>query len=132
MQTSLAPDEALLEYFIGDSAICIFTVTANSFKVKTVVKDTSFDRVVTAFLRSIKKIEKAEFVKSSRALHEVLIAPVQDEIAAVKKLIIIPDGILAYVPFEALVANKILAANNGVIDFSKLDYLIRRYEINYH
>lgn len=132
LQAAIAPNEVLLEYFTGDSAISIFAVAANSFKVKTVAKDKNFDQLVTAFLRALKKIEKVEFVKSSRALHQLLITPVQDEIAAAKKLIIIPDGVLAYVPFEALVAHKTPATGNGVVDFSKLDYLIRRHEISYH
>jgi len=132
LQKSLAPGSALLEYFVGDSAIHIFTISQKDFGVKSVAKDTTFDRLVASFLRSIKKIENAAFVKSSRAIYKILLAPIQDQIVAAKKLIIIPDGALSYVPFEALIAGNVPKAGQAEIDFTKLDYLIRRYEISYH
>jgi len=132
LQKALAPNSALLEYFVGDSAIYIFAVSPNAFDVKAVAKDTSFDRLVTDFLRSIKKLEKAEFVKTSHSLYETLITPIRTQIIAARKLIIIPDGALSYVPFEALIAGNAPKVSHAEIDFTRLDYLIRRYEISYH
>jgi len=128
LQKALAANSVLLEYFVGDSAIYIFVISPNDFSVKAVAKAQAFDLLVASLLRSIKKVEKAEFEKTSRALHKILVAPIQDQIAAAKKLIIIPDGALFYVPFEALISSQASVA----VDFTAPEYLIHRYEISYH
>jgi CHAT domain-containing protein len=46
------------------------------------------------------------------------------------RLVIIPDGVLYYIPFEALIANT-PRQTDQTVDFTKLEYLLRSYEISY-
>jgi CHAT domain-containing protein len=55
-------------------------------------------------------------------LYQELIGPIKDKFGSIKRLIIIPDGNLNYLPFEALVGQ-------GRIDHPK--YLIKDFRISY-
>ena len=56
-----------------------------------------------------------------------MIKPIENYIKG-KSLIIIPDGILATIPFEALLTD---IPENDKIDYRNLPYLIREYPIDY-
>lgn len=127
MQHALAANEALVEYFIGDSAIYIFTISSRQFALTTRAKPEGFEQTLRDFSRALKKVEKAAFIQHGRALYETLLQPVQSQLAGAQRLIIIPDGQLCYLPFEAL-----LTRDTNTHDYTKLPYLIRDYEISYH
>ena len=63
----------------------------------------------------------------SYQLYKDLIKPIQNLITA-KDLIIIPDGILGYIPFEALVSKQ---PDIYKVDYGNLFYLIKNYSISY-
>ena len=64
------------------------------------------------------------FVAASNALYKIAVAPAASLIGD-KRLLIVADGALNYVPFEALVKNT------GGADYASLDYLIKSNEIVY-
>jgi CHAT domain-containing protein/tetratricopeptide (TPR) repeat protein len=64
------------------------------------------------------------FVKASHALYQTVLAPAAQEIAS-KRLLVVADGALNYVPFEALVT-----APDGT-DYSALPYLVKTNEVMY-
>lgn len=127
LQHALAANEALVEFFIGDRAIYIFTVSPSQFALITRDKPEGFEQTLLDFARAIKKVEKAAFIQHGRALYETLLRPVESQLAGAQRLIIIPDGQLCYLPFEAL-----LTRDTNARDYTKLPYLIRDYEISYH
>ncbi|WP_157638051.1 CHAT domain-containing protein [Flexithrix dorotheae] len=67
------------------------------------------------------------FTSNSSALYESLVAPAfgKDKI---DKLIIIPDGVLAYIPFESLISKK---PQSRILDYKNLKYLINEYTTSY-
>ncbi len=83
--------------------------------------------VVKGYLTAIRKVEPANFVLYSHDLYNRLIAPAEDILKGRKKLVVIPDGALATMPFEALItANK-----DARIRYNKLDYLVSRFALHY-
>jgi CHAT domain-containing protein/Tfp pilus assembly protein PilF len=129
--TKLLDDQTvLIEYFTGESTLSIFTFTRDQLNVYQTETDSSLNQMASSLIRSIKKIDFRNFNWTSVQLHKQLIAPIQNQLNGKKKIIIIPHGILAKVPFEVLMAK--LPDPSDQTDFSKMNYLIRSYDISYH
>ncbi len=75
-----------------------------------------------------KNEDSKKFCLSSNQLYKSLILPFLDHIQN-KKITIIPDGKLSYIPFDALLED--LPDTTKRIEFNQLNYLIRNYSINY-
>ena len=75
-----------------------------------------------------KKQDSKQFCLSSNQLYKNLILPYKNQIKN-KKITIIPDGKLSYIPFDALLEN--IPDTSKTIEFNQLSYLIRNYPINY-
>lgn len=83
--------------------------------------------LVKGYLTAIRKVEPANFVLYSHDLYNRLISPAENILKGRKNLVVIPDGALATMPFEALItANK-----EAKIRYNKLDYLITKFGIQY-
>ena len=129
----LAPDEALLEYLVLDSTAVAFVVTRDSVRVV----DLDIGRRA---LGSLVEFARDMMVRPQpgaaapptkgwreplRQLHRYLVAPVEETGAldGVRRLIIVPNVELHYLPFAALVRDARGRAAG--------EFLIERYEIGY-
>ncbi len=72
--------------------------------------------------------DSKKFCTASNNIYKLLIAPLENELND-KNLVIIPDGKLNYIAFDALL--KTMPDTSQMINFSKLDYLLRDKNINY-
>jgi CHAT domain-containing protein len=86
--------------------------------------------LVTEFRLSLQNINYDSYITSAEKLYSLLISPIRENIKGKKKAYVIPDGILNYLPFEALITKHV--PSKGDIDFSGLPYLINDFEICYH
>lgn len=75
-----------------------------------------------------KNEDSKKFCLASNELYKNLILPFANYLPN-KKITIVPDGKLGYIPFDALLTNLPDTSKN--IDFNQLNYLIRDYCINY-
>ena len=122
VQKLLNEKETIIEYFLTKKKILIWLITKNNIPEVFSV-EISKDRLKTLiknFRESIIKLHKInnkEVDHYSTNLYNFLVTPVVDRIKT-DNLIIIPDGILHYLPFQAL-QNK-----DG-------KYLIDKYQIRY-
>lgn len=129
IQQQLTHDKtALLEYVVGDSTVTIFVVTKNRCIIRS-QSNSSIKTMVQQFRRSIQNVESEEYVDAAYRLYKQLIAPVRSNLKGITKLCIIPDGILNYLPFEALLTKP--SSKKRSVDFSTLTYLLDQYEISY-
>jgi CHAT domain-containing protein/Tfp pilus assembly protein PilF len=116
-QNLLRPGEALLEYFVGDSAVYAFVVRPDTFAVYEIPKDFDLDALVAQLREGLYGYHSTSnrsdtlyvhtaqgYAHAARQLYERLIAPVQPLLP--KRIFIVPDGVLGYVPFEALLMEK--------------------------
>jgi CHAT domain-containing protein len=130
IKEELDMNQALLNYSISDSILFIGIVVKDDFMICKVA-DTNIMIYSKKLFQLIKTGgNKKEITTISHKLYNYLIKPVLPYIADKKKLIIIPDGALYYVPFEFLIKNK--PVNNRNINFSEIEYLINDYSISYH
>jgi CHAT domain-containing protein/tetratricopeptide (TPR) repeat protein len=112
----LYPDMALVEYFVGDSAVYIFTIRQQDYSVLEVKKDFPLEQWVSQLREGMTAFQTGQdmeakyvslsnqYVEAASNIYEKLVAPIAAKLPA--KVIFIPDGVLGYVPFEALVVEK--------------------------
>lgn len=131
LQKALDDQTAVIEYVVGDSAIFSFAVTQRDFKLTAQPKDSTFSKIAAELASSFKNVtSKSAYLRGAMQLYQTLISPLEAAIAAKRKWVIIPDGELYQVPFEALL--KASAAPQGVADYRELNYLLRQHEVSYH
>lgn len=127
----------LLSYSVGTDSIYIFTLTQNALDVTTVGRPARFTELVSRFRQSIVETAYDDYVEHARALYRLLIEPVQNRQIAdrsspypVDRWIIIPDGVLNVLPFEALLTAAPDSAH-AVRDYRTLPYLVNTHAVSY-
>jgi len=105
VQSRLPPDTAVVEYALRDELAVAFVITARSFAVARLSAATAIEPWVLALRATIQTPGRrplGRFLQSSRALGGELLRPVLPLTEGAANLVIVPDGQLSYVPFEAL------------------------------
>jgi CHAT domain-containing protein/Tfp pilus assembly protein PilF len=133
IQQVLDNSTSLLSYFVGDSAIWIFAIGRESFDVVTVPKVSDFEVRVHRARKALRAMDRKAYPSDAYALYQMLMRPIENSLGDRQRLIIIPDGCLYYVPFEALVTALPAGAKNpsGGWEYTSLPFLIRSREISY-
>ncbi len=122
-------DQSLLEYFVGDSAIYAFVINKNEFKVHQIIRDFPLEEWVRVFRKSVDKdhfqMMIGEYYDVATKLYDLLIRPIASELK--NKVTIIPDGVLGYLPFEALLTEPVSRPNR----WRSHKYFMREKQISY-
>ncbi len=128
IQNLIDKKTAMLSYFVGDSTVTIYTIAKNSFNIQSIKKPEDLGETVEFFRNSLtnqnKKSDKA-YRKYGTSLYEMLVPKNLDK--NIGNLVIVPDGVLATIPFETLLTTKVA----DTTQFQNLPYLVRKYSISY-
>ncbi len=123
-------EETILEYALTDNVLYTFLLSKDTLLVNVDTATKELESNVRAYVENIRSGPLSDpegsyttFTQLSYKLYKKLIKPFEAEIKT-KKLIIIPDGILGYLPFETLIRKP---AEQGVLDYASLDYLIKSF-----
>ncbi|MBL4650984.1 MAG: CHAT domain-containing protein, partial [Aureispira sp.] len=138
VQASLQPKTLLLEYFVTDSMTYLFAVSKTSIELFpiNIKKQTLKERIKTLRLALsnynliLKQSELAGSLYTGSAYwfyKKMLSVALKDK--TIDNLIVITDGELGHLPFEAFLMEKI---PQGKIDYATLPYLINEYNISYN
>jgi len=126
----LSENEALIEYLVGERHIIIYLIRTDTIVVKRVPVDFPLEGWISSFRKAVsfpgKSIDPVLFDCGS-VLYQKLISPISTFLQGYDRLIIIPDGIVGYLPFDALIAGRSLEDN----DQHDFNYLINHFEICY-
>jgi CHAT domain-containing protein len=121
VQKELDKNTALITYHLSENALLAIVITDNKFEFYRSPVTGSFFAAIDSFKKSLHDLS-AEIRYSgsgvSSRLYQVLISPIQAKLSNIKRLIIIPDDELNYLPFEAL------QDENG-------RYLVERFSVLY-
>lgn len=124
----LKNDEVLLEYAVTDEATYLFIVRKGGVKrlIKIPVKKEALEETAKAFIEpmNLKKPDKFS-IKDAKKLYDILLSEALKEIKDNEKIIIVPDGILGLLPFEALIIKE----GTGIKDSI---YVADRYTVSYY
>lgn len=141
-QTLLKPDQTLLEYVFGDSLIHIFLIQSGHTRLLSIPKDFPLEATVKNMTQSgiygylgrpastsTSSAQRAacdrQYYEAARLLYEKLWKPVKQYLG--ETVIIVPDGVLGYIPFEALITRD--SKRPGA--FNTYAYLLEDHVISY-
>ena len=137
-QELLRDNSAMLEYFVGESKTYVFVITKNRSTLITLENVKELRSDVGDFLVLLQDVDNfrinarkgiKNFNKRSTNLYtQLLERPLSEISQSVEHLIIVPDGIINTLSFEALTEKDILSST---IDFAELPFLIYKYQFQY-
>ncbi len=129
IQSTINDNTAMLNYFVGENNIFLFVVTKKGLSVYNSNKIEDFDKNVETF-NSVILSYYPEDVKEYQELAFILydqLLPVNLP-KKIEKLIVIPDGILGTISFEALFYEEY---NGELKEYVSFPFLIKKYNICY-
>ncbi|MGH1383906.1 CHAT domain-containing protein [Kordia sp.] len=136
-ETLLDDKTALISYFTGTDNAYVFFVTNQDVSVREISGATKLTEEISSFFNLISS--KKEFTEhptkafnsyceTSYSLYEKLLFPEISNTETIDNLIIIPDGLLAYIPFESLLTKSHTKTTRN---YKTLPYLIKSFAISY-
>jgi CHAT domain-containing protein len=100
LQDSLSNSEALLEYVVDDPASYCLVITRTSMRIVKLPGKQALSSLVNTYLNKLKAKERAD--EEGRHLYDVLLGGLPG-LQGAKQFIVVRDGQLHLVPFDALV-----------------------------
>lgn len=139
VQSRLAADQMMIEYFIGKEELYIFKLTQNTYDIIQVPLSYNIGETIKEFRDGIygyytnhTKRDKAlyskyttQYTKLGHKLYKTLLEPVLKD-ARENRLMIILAGNLGFLPFEALLTEGFQGN-----DYKKMPYVLNDYAIGY-
>jgi len=129
----ISRDEALLEYFIGNRYGFAFLLTRDSLDMVALSNAHEFVSLLPNYLSFLTLESSKEFLgqQGGRILYDRLIAPFKKRLSTdIRKIIIVPDGILHYLPFETLISDVSPPPSKSNVE-KGYRFLVEDYEICY-
>lgn len=137
IQKLIKPDEAMIDYtVVHDNRLSldymiVMVLTRDTLYTFRDTLPGQFRKDINAFRSTITSYVDAkvfqEFSRLSNLMYRYFFEPVE-KFRGIKKLILLPDEELGFLPFEVFVSDTIKPKGS---DFRKLSYLNRKYEISY-
>jgi len=131
IQKLLDKKSAMLSYLVGDSTITIFTITKKTTDIRQISKPVNFIDTIETFRTSItqnSKRARSKYTNTAYSIYDLIFPKTLD--SKIENLIIVPDNVLATIPFEALLTENPSNIKN-LEDFGTMPYLVRKYNISY-
>jgi CHAT domain-containing protein len=134
IETAIGKDEAMLQYSMTPDAIICIAVSKTASQVLSFPVDTLTMARINFIINYMKgdyssynSSEMKKYYEASTGLYAILIEPFKSIIQN-KDLVIIPDGLLNYISFDALIRPTVGGLKH---DFHYYDYLIREHIVSY-
>ena len=138
-QTLVDEESALLQYTLTDKQLYVMAITKYGVEKYQQTIDTTFHQQLASvkqFLntnpvsqtKNKQQIARQQFIQQAFKLQQQLLAPILAKIPSVEHLVIIPDGTLNYLPFEALITTL---PKNQNATFDQLNFVLHQHAIYY-
>ncbi|MEM7036295.1 MAG: CHAT domain-containing tetratricopeptide repeat protein, partial [Bacteroidota bacterium] len=140
VEKNLKDGTVFLEYFMGDSSIFVICIGNGPIRMKELTRTDNFDRHLATFRGLISRVPEAAIIDAQykafaesglylygQLIFEVMHDPTDIEFGFPKRFIIVPDGRLAFIPFESLP----LGTPDPEGNFYTFPYLVRESRVSY-
>ena len=122
----------ILEYSLGDSSSWLWVIGQEQKQLIRIPDRNTLHEHVELLRFALQDPTHGNidlFAEAGHCLYQLFIQPAKHFIPKKSNLIIIPDGILNYLPFEVLLVNVLKESNKQ--SYSKLPYLVLKHPVNY-
>ncbi len=136
----LSVNQSLLNYFVGEEKIFIFIVQSGYGELIEIEKDFPLEELVEKLRQSIYfpfsnpdlpqttlDSLKAQYARVAHQLYQKLLAPIEKFTEGNDELIIVPDGLLGYIPFDALLTSPVTDTDT----YRDYPYLLKKYQTSF-
>jgi CHAT domain-containing protein/Tfp pilus assembly protein PilF/uncharacterized protein YaaR (DUF327 family) len=122
----------ILAYSVGDSSSSLWAITRTNHQLYRLPNRKTFQELIETIRFSLLNPQKSIsefFTQAGITLYNELIKPAEPFLSKKSRLVIIPDGVLNYLPFEVLLTeNKKLVAEAS---FADMPFLVKKYPVSY-
>ncbi|PAU94714.1 hypothetical protein CK503_04365 [Aliifodinibius salipaludis] len=109
-QNSVDEQTAILEYALAGNELLAFMISREDVRVETISRSSNTEELATELTTMVTNFKDAILSNASRtrlrsqstALYNILLKPFENDLENFSNLTIVPDGALAYLPFEAI------------------------------
>ena len=112
----------MFEYALGDERSYLWVVTSDSIDSYELPKSQTINDAARAFYKSISTLPtsatKKEYATATQTLSDILLKPAATHLQNNKRLLIVGDGILQYIPFAAL---SVVSGQSSVAKTKSMD-----------
>jgi CHAT domain-containing protein/tetratricopeptide (TPR) repeat protein len=131
----LSRGQVLINYFTGETHIFIFIIDQTSIKVKRLRKNFPLEAWIEELRSSISTFnpanQSAKFLNQKYTgiafeIYDKIFRPIEPSLSS-RNLVIIPGGVMGYIPFDVLLTSQ--PENYNLYD--NFDFLIKKYKISY-
>ena len=133
IQGLLDEKTVLLEYSLGKESSYLFAISKNDFLTARLPAAALLTNQVAALREAVAvkpgRMALSNYIRKGQSLYQALVKPASRLLGGKQSLIIVPDGILHYLPFEVLLESE--TERKSQVDLHQLPYLIRNYSISY-
>ena len=130
LQHKLQKDNALLvEYFYGKNTLYQFIISKDDIIIESTDLSNEAKKSITDFIHSFDNasIINNDITKFTEQAYQLFKLLNFNKTKTKKNIIIIPDGLLNFIPFEALLTSK-----TNTTSFSKMPFVIKSHTIAYN
>lgn len=124
----LEPGEGILEYLTGDENVFAFLITSGGLEIFTFKNDGDVLNLTQNLRAGLISKDINAYAQHASMFFEKFFQPIHESLQKQKitDVTIVPDGVISYVPFEAL-----LRKNEQTPDVDSYSYLIHDYNFHY-
>lgn len=118
-------DETLVNYIVSEEEVYALVLDKRNISFHSLGKPDSLAAQIKSLRESVSANNRAEYSNMAYGLYKKLVEPIMPALRS-ESLIIVPDQMLYYLPFEMLLTNQ-----PNVSGFYRMSYLIRDFNVSY-
>jgi CHAT domain-containing protein/Tfp pilus assembly protein PilF len=107
LQSELDSKTAVIVYWISENELIYWLINCDTVFYKSIdVNNSNLTSMIENARKSIQSNADREVTAELSQLYSILIAPVENNLSGISNIVIIPNGVLHFLPFQALIDGK--------------------------
>jgi len=128
----LPRDAVFVEYFMGDEQLYTFFISKNNIHLSAIPNTEHIQTNAATLRQAITKKTDTAYIRSAYFLYQNLLEEGLEKMGGnIARIIVVPDGALAYIPFDILLKNEVKYKKNQSYRNDIMPYLINDYAVSY-